>query len=110
MKIIHAALLVIAAAGPAAAFDHMNPVALHAAAIESVREGDLKTADILLARAARLAPGDARIARARKALEAKRAGEEVAFEAPPQAATKPVAEKAKPPAVPAEPPPLWPPR
>jgi len=107
MKIIPAAILVILAAGPAAALDHMNPVALHAAAIEALREGDLRTADILLARAARLAPGDSRIARARKALEAKRAGEEVALDVPPPPAAKPAAEKAPPP-VPAEAVALWP--
>jgi hypothetical protein len=110
MKILRAAILMIAVAGPAAAFDHANPVALHAAALESIREGDLRTADILLARASRLAPRDARIAQARKALEAKRAGEDIPIEAATPAAAKAVPEKAPPPAVQPEPPRLWLPR
>jgi hypothetical protein len=110
MKILRAAMLMIAVAGPAAAFDHTNPVALQAAALESIREGDLRMADILLARASRLAPGDARIARARKVLEAKRAGEDLPIEAAAPPPAKAVPEKAAPPVVQREPPRLWPPR
>jgi hypothetical protein len=110
MKILRAVVLVITAAGPAAAFDHANPVALHAAALESIREGDLRAADILLARASRLAPGDARIVQARRALEAKRAGEDIPIEAAAPAAPKATAQKVPAAPVQPEPPRLWPPR
>ena len=43
------------------ALDHYNPGALHAAAIERMRAGDVEGACILLRRAVRLAPHDARI-------------------------------------------------
>jgi hypothetical protein len=106
MKTRHALLIPLLAAFPAAALDHTDPMALNAAAIERLREGDLSSAGILLARAARLAPNDTRIARTRQALEAKRAGEPVTLDAPPPAAPK--AEPAKPGGpVPPAPPPLW---
>jgi len=60
-----AALLAVVAACAAPAHqparDHYNPDALHAAAIERMRVGDVEAACILLRRAARLAPHDMRI-------------------------------------------------
>jgi len=95
------------AAVPAAALDHADPIALNAAAIEALRADDLKTAEILLARAKRLAPGDSRLAKTRSALAAKRAGENVVLEAPPIPAAGAPATPAST-AIAREPPPLWP--
>ena len=91
------------------AFDPTDPIALNEAAIEALRAGDLRTAEILLARARRLAPNDTRIAKTRQVLQAKRAGENVMLEAPPASAA-PTRAKDAPTAVPREPPPLWPPK
>ena len=101
-------LVVLAlAALPAAALDHTDPIALDAAAIEAMRAGDLKTAEILLARASRLAPNDSRLAKTRQALQAKRAGENVPLE-PPAAPAATVEAKPSPATPLREPPPLWP--
>ena len=54
-----ATLAACAAAPPAR--DHYNPDALHAAALERMRVGEVEAACILLRRAARLAPHDTRI-------------------------------------------------
>ena len=97
------------AAVPAAALDHADPIALNAAAIEALRADDLKTAEILLARASRLAPNDSRLAKTRQALAAKRAGENVVLDAAP-APTESTAAKAASTEVPRAPPPLWPPK
>ena len=110
MKIRHALFTCLIATGPAWALDHLNPVALHAAALEHLRDGDAATAEILLARAARLAPGDVRIVRAREQVRRHRAGEVVSFDPPPVRAPETAPQKAAPGAVPAEPPPLWPAR
>ena len=110
MKIRHALVACLVASGPSWALDHMNPVALHAAALERLLAGDAATAEILLARAARLAPDDSRITRAREALRKHRAGEPVVLDPSPARAPVSGAERPAPAAVPPEPPPLWPAR
>jgi len=107
MRARHLIFIFVLAAGPAMAFDHTDQVALNAAAIEALRADDLRTAEILLARATRLAPNDTRLAKTREALRTKRAGESVVLEAPPaKAAAEPA--KGAPETVLREPPPLWP--
>ncbi len=90
-------------------FDPYDPAALNEAAADAVRRGDASTAWILLERAARLAPHDARIAANLREVRAWRSGE-----AAPAAATVPAAAPAvRPlaaPRIPAEPPAIWPPR
>ena len=112
MRMRHLALVVAIATGPAMALDHLDPVALNAAAIEALRADDLRTAQILLARAARLAPNDARIARTRGVLEAKRAGESPTLEAVPLRPAESTRKETPAPAtaIPPAPPPLWPPK
>jgi Flp pilus assembly protein TadD len=61
-------------AGHRQELEHYDPVALNELAVEKVREGQLTTAWILLERAARLAPHDARLARNLAVLRAFRAG------------------------------------
>ena len=90
---------------PRPAFDHYDAVLLNEFAIGSVRQGDLATAGILLERAARLAPHDVRIRRNLLELRAYRSG----TAAPPDAPS-PSARQGSGPEIPAEPPPLWPPR
>ena len=103
-------LLVAFAAGAALAWapspDRYDPARLEAIAIEHARARDWSAARILLERAARLVPGDARIARS---LEEVRAGRVPG--APPAPAAPAPSVPAKPSrAVPPEPPALWPPR
>jgi hypothetical protein len=107
MRTRHVLFVLALAALPAAALDHADPIALNAAAIEAIRADDLRTAEILLARASRLAPNDSRLAKTRQALQAKRAGENVVLEAPaaPAAAVEAQPSSAT---VLREPPPLWP--
>ena len=71
MRATFAALLatLAACAAPPPARDHYNPDALHAAALERMRVGEVEAACILLRRAARLAPHDARIERTLRDLE-----------------------------------------
>ena len=88
-------------AGP----DAYDPVVLNESAMEAIREGDLATARILLERAARIAPYDARIVRNLRALEAHRAGVLLPDETAP-----PATRLAPRPRVPPEPPALWPPK
>ena len=105
--------LLMAAAGSALGLDHYDPVALHAYAIERMREGDLHAAGILLARAARLAPADERIARTRRALQAMCRGESVALEAvppPPPRSAPGAGQRSLSPPIPPEPPPIWAPK
>ena len=107
--------IVAMAAGTAMALDHYDPIALNAAAVQALRAGDLRAAEILLGRASRLAPNDARIARTKRALEAKRAGEPVNLDglaAPAIAASRSEtpAPATLPSTIPASPPPLWPPK
>jgi hypothetical protein len=90
---------------PRPAFDHYDPVLLNEFAIGSIRQGDLATAGILLERAARLAPHDARIRRNLLELRAYRSG----TAAPPDAPS-PSVRQGSGPEIPAEPPPLWSPR
>lgn len=92
-----------------AGFDPYDPASLNEAAADSVRRADLRTAWILLERAARIAPYDGRIVRNRDEVRAHRAaspatGATMAPEvrAAPASPAAPVA-----PLVP-EPPPLWP--
>lgn len=111
-----AALAACAAPAQPPARDHYNPDALHAAAIERIRVGEVEAACILLRRAARLAPHDARIERTLRDLESG----VTAVPAPPEPITPPPSSPqptppapsppASPLAVPAEPPPPWPPR
>ena len=58
-----------ACVSPPPARDHYNPDALHAAALERMAVGEVEAACILLRRAARLAPHDARIERTLRDLE-----------------------------------------
>jgi Flp pilus assembly protein TadD len=111
MRAIALSIALAMGAGAALALDPYDPLALHAYAVERLRDGDFRTAEILLARAARLAPGDERIARTRRTLEAMRAGASVMPEPVPAAppATAPAPKEAPPP-IPPEPPPLWPPK
>lgn len=87
--------------------DRYDPLRLDALALERARAGDWAAARILLERAARLVPGDARIARN---LGDVRAGRLPG--APPPAAASPSAAPpvASPSAPPPEPPPIWAPR
>ena len=112
----YAILTLILAAMPAAAleatapFDPHDPASLVAAADARVKEGDLRTAGILLARAARIAPEDARVARARARLDAARAGMPLPPDpapAPPRASSAAGREA---PRLPPEPPAIWPAR
>lgn len=103
------AAILAALACPAAAFDPYDPAALNEAAAASVGRGDLATAEILLERAARIAPYDARIVRNRDALRARAGGSPAP--APERAGGKATAAPRPPaPEVPAEPPALWPPK
>ena len=84
-------------------YDHYDPVALDQLARERLRQGDTMTACILVARAARLAPYDRRVARNLQELEASPA----AAIAPP-ASLRLTAVLGTAPDIPPEPPPLWP--
>jgi Flp pilus assembly protein TadD len=95
-------------------FDPYDPVRLNERAVERVRSGDLAGARILLERAARLAPFDARVTENLRTLRAHEAGERAPLAAvtPPPAPASPAVRPApaKPAAaVVAEPPALWPP-
>jgi hypothetical protein len=94
------------AAALARSLDHYDPAALVAHARSAMREGDFRTACVLLSRAGQLAPHDARIALGWSDLEAAENGlpirEEPASKA--EAAT-PVAPVKQ---VPPEPPAPWP--
>lgn len=90
---------------PRAAADHHDPVLLNESAMDAIRQGDLATAWILLERAARIAPYDARIVRNLRELQAYRTGT-----AAPAEPAAPRARRGEAPSVPPEPPPLWPPR
>jgi Flp pilus assembly protein TadD len=113
---ILALLTVLAAPGALAEpapFDPYDPVRLNERAIERVRAGDLAGARVLLERAARLAPFDARVAENLGTLRAYEAGERapLAAAAPRPAPARPAVPPApaKAAAVVAEPPALWPP-
>ena len=86
--------------------DRYDPARLEAIAIEHARAGDWSAARILLERATRLVPGDARIA---KSLVEVRNGRVPSAPPAPPTATKPrTPERVR--DLPSEPPPLWPPR
>jgi Flp pilus assembly protein TadD len=55
-------------------YDHFNPVVLNEFALQKVRDGDVRSALILLERANLLAPHDARIRRNLDMLRAQRDG------------------------------------
>lgn len=61
-------------AAPAMRYDHFNPVVLNEFALQKYRDGDLRSALILLERAHLLAPHDARIRRNLGMLRAQRDG------------------------------------
>lgn len=61
-------------AAPAMRYDHFNPVVLNEFALQKYRDGDLRSALILLERANLLAPHDARIRRNLDILRAHRDG------------------------------------
>lgn len=89
---------------PRLAYDPHDPARLNEAAIARLREGDARTAEILLERAARLAPHDPRIARNLRELQAWLSGG-------PSPAPLPATESRAPgQAVPPAPPAPWPPR
>ncbi len=79
--------------------DHYDPGPLTEFALERSRAGDASTAHILLERAARISPGDSRVARAWSELAGAAAA------APPPERD---ARRETPPPVPSPPPPLWP--
>ena len=83
--------------GPAEDLDHANPYVLNELAVASVQRGDADTAWLLLERAARLAPHDARVMTNLATLRAARAGTPL----PPPRATPPVVAALPPP------PPIW---
>lgn len=89
---------------PRLAYDPHDPARLNEAAVARLREGDARTAAILLERAARLAPHDPRIARNLRELRAWLSG------GPSLALSPSPASRAPGPAVPPAPPPPWPPR
>ena len=105
---ILALLACLAASGVLAAPDAHDPAALNESAMDAIRQGDLDTAWILLERAARVAPYDARIARNLRVLSAHRAGTPAPEEpAAPQARQ---ARQEQAPRIPPEPPAIWPPK
>lgn len=61
-------------AAPSMRYDHFNPVVLNEFALQKVRDGDVRSALILLERANLLAPHDARIRRNLDMLRAQRDG------------------------------------
>ena len=111
MRLILALLLVFFASSAAAgsSFDAYDPKALVARASRLAAAGDFDAARILLARAQRIAPHDARVVRARQAIEAVAAGNAVPDEAarPPAAVpgASPTPRASGP--IPDPPPPLW---
>lgn len=84
--------------GPAEDLDQANPFVLNELAVASAQRGDLDTAHLLLQRAARLTPHDARIARNLDAVRAARSG------TPPPRRLSAAAPSSAPPAQPA----IWP--
>ncbi len=105
---ILALLACLAASGVLAAPDAHDPAALNESAMDAIRQGDLDTAWILLERAARVAPYDARIARNLRALNAHRGGTPALEEPAPPMARQGRQEQAPP--IPPEPPAIWPPK
>ena len=79
MRRLAAAIAILAFCAPCAALDDRDlydPAALAARVRELADAGDFTDARIMLARAARIAPDDARVAHARDVLEARAAGRE----------------------------------
>ena len=100
----------VATAGRAQVYDHYDPAALVAQARIAIAEGDFATACVLLARAGKLAPHDARVSLAWGDYEAAQNGlpvrDSVAVAPPPAlvAGAKPAV------TIPPEPPKPWPAR
>jgi hypothetical protein len=86
--------------GACVPYDHYDPLALDRCARERLRQGDVTAARILVARAARLAPDDRRVARNLEELEA---GATPAIALPQTAVPRSTALD-----IPPEPPRLWP--
>lgn len=105
MLSVGAALCACAALAVEPSPDRYDPARLEAIAIEHARAGEWGAARILLERAARLVPGDARIARS---LEDVRAGRVPA--APPAALAAPSPPPAAAREMAPEPPALWAPK
>jgi len=91
---------------PAQTFDHHDPAALMAHARQAMREGDLRTACVLLWRADQLAPHDKRMNLAWRELDALQKGLPVGDEPAPKADAAFAPAPAKP--VAPEPPAPWP--
>lgn len=105
---ILALLACLGASGVHAGPDAHDPAALNESAMDAIRQGDLDTAWILLERAARVAPYDARIVRNLRVLNAHRAGSPAPEEPAPGQARQARQERA--PRLPPEPPAIWPPK
>lgn len=99
-----AAFAIVSAAALEPSPDRYDPARLHAIAIEHARAGDWPAARILLERAARLVPQDARIAGALEDVRGRRVPSP-----PPAAAPAPAPRPAASP-LPPEPPPPWAPK
>lgn len=95
---------VLALPGLARGYDHFDPNALVMRARQAIAEGDLPTACVLLARAGKLAPHDARVALAWSDYEAAQNGMPPRSPAPAQTAPAPQPAVAIPP----QPPAPWP--
>ncbi|HEX3063506.1 MAG TPA: hypothetical protein VHP55_12555 [Usitatibacter sp.] len=89
-----------------AGYEAYDPRALAARATELAAEGRLDAARILLGRAERIAPRDARVARAREAIEARAAGRAAPAE-PVAVPPNPTAPRDAPASIPQAPPAAW---
>jgi hypothetical protein len=96
--------------GRAQAYDHYDPAALVAQARIAIAEGDLPTACVLLSRAGKLAPHDARVSLAWGDYEAAQNGMPAREPAQVQPASAPVAIAKPAGPIPPEPPKPWPAR
>ena len=111
MRTIAIALVCAVLSLPAIAqvFNHYDPSDLVVRARQAIAEGDLATACVLLSRAGKLAPHDARVRLAWSDYEAAQNGLPIAAPAPSTAAPSAPAAAAKPAGpVAREPPPPWP--
>lgn len=87
--------------GPGQDLDYANPFVLNELAAASAQRGEVDLAWLLLERAARLAPHDARISTNLDLVRAVRAGK------PPPYTTSAAPPARAPPAAPRAPPPIW---
>lgn len=94
-----------------AAYDHYSPGDLVVRARQAMAEGDFRTARVLLARAGKLAPHDARVSLAWSDYEAARNGVSPRSPASPQPAAAPTGTAPQPALpIPPQPPAPWPAR